>query len=95
MAERLLSETRVVGNAAEYFGSGKAYFAYLTDHMPRCPLRRDAAHVLAAIMLAFILQHEEGHIVLGHADYVTSNHLAEHISETTADVTDLLYQVMG
>jgi hypothetical protein len=79
-----LNDRGIVGNAADCFASEKAYFDYLQAHMPRCPIRRFAAHALAGLMLAFVLHHEEGHIVWGHVDYLISNRVSNRISEDTA-----------
>ena len=84
LEERPLSDRYVVGTASERFVSSKAYFEYLAENMPRCPVRRDAAHALAAIMLAFVFQHEEGHIMLGHTDYSIYVRKRDRLSEAGA-----------
>lgn len=50
------------------FESMNEYGAWLGETMPTCPVRRDIAHVLAAMMVAFVLHHEHGHIIAGHID---------------------------
>jgi hypothetical protein len=81
--ERPSNDLRKIGDAANRFSSEKAYFEYLQDHMPRCPIRRAAAHALAAIMLTFVLHHEEGHVFWGHVDYLINKRLAQRIAENT------------
>lgn len=84
LEERPLSDPYVVGTASERFPSSKAYFEYLGANMPRCPVRRDAANALAAIMVAFVFQHEEGHIMLGHTDYSIHARKSDRVSEAGA-----------
>jgi hypothetical protein len=90
LAEQLASNHYTIGLTTQRFRSPKEFMQHLGANMPRCPVRRDAAHVLASIMLAFVLHHEEGHIVMGHADYAVSARSAAKMSETTKLDSDVL-----
>jgi hypothetical protein len=83
-AERLATGGRIVGLASQHFNSPKTYFEHLSVNMPRCPIRRDAAAILAAIMLTFVYQHEEGHVMKGHTDYAIATNMADDFSEATS-----------
>lgn len=79
--ERPISTPQTVGSAPMRFSSQQAYFEYLGANRPRCPIRRDTAHVLAAAMLAFSFLHEEGHIMLGHVDRAIEANTSNRVSE--------------
>lgn len=75
------SDPQIVDLAVDRFASTHDYFNHLGRTMPRCPVRRNAAHVVAAIMVAFIYHHEEGHIFLGHVDHSLERLKAQRHSE--------------